>query len=124
MAKKILVVDDEPDILKVVRFRLKATGYDVITAENGQKALDLMEKQKPDLIFVDLRMPVLDGYGLCRRLKADDELKNIPIVLLSASSGGTIAEKAEELKADDYLVKPFEPEELLEKVKKFLGEKK
>ncbi len=122
MAKKILAVDDEPDILKVVTFRLRKAGYEIITAEDGQKALDLIKAQKPGLVLLDLRLPIIDGSEVCKQVKADDELKSIPIILLTATSSmNKIADKAKELKADDYLTKPFDPEELLKKVKKFIG---
>ncbi len=122
MAKKILVVDDEPDILKVVTFRLRKAGYEIITAEDGQKALNLIKTQRPDLVLLDLRLPVIDGSEVCKQVKADDEVKNIPIILLTATSHiNKIADKAKELKADDYLIKPFDPEELLKRVKKFIG---
>ena len=120
MTKKILVVDDEPDIRKIVTFRLKKAGYEIATATNGQEALDSAQKEKPDLILLDLRLPIIDGYEVCRRLKTDQELKHIPVILLTASSAGKIAEKTKEFKADDYLIKPFDPEKLLAKVKKFL----
>lgn len=121
MAKKILVVDDEPDLLKVVTFRLRKTGYEVITATNGQNGLDLIKKEKPDLVLLDLRLPILDGDEVCRRLKADDKLKSIPVILITATSSvSKIAEKTKELGADDYMMKPFDPEELLKKVKKFI----
>ena len=121
MAKKILVVDDEPDLLKVVTFRLKKSGYDIIEASDGQKAMDLIQEHRPHLILLDLRLPVMDGREVCRRVKADDRLKHIPIVLLTASAGGVNLEMSKELKAEDFLVKPFEPEELLATVKKYIG---
>lgn len=121
MAKKVLIVDDEPDVLKIVSFRLKAAGYEITTASDGREALDSAEKDRPDLILLDLRMPVMDGYEVCRKLKSDENLKNIPVIFLTASSGATIKDKAREYKADDYIVKPFEPEDLLRKVKKIIG---
>ncbi|UCD55299.1 MAG: response regulator [Candidatus Omnitrophota bacterium] len=120
MAKKILVVDDEPDILKVVTFRLRKAGYKVVTAEDGQKALDLAQREKPDLILLDLRLPVIDGYEVCRKLKSDELFKKIPIIFLTASSAATIIDKTKKFKADDYLIKPFEPDDLLKKVKRFM----
>lgn len=120
MAKKILVVDDEPDILKIVVFRLKKLGYEVTTASNGQEALDFIQKIKPDLVVLDLIMPVVDGYEVCKQVKADEKLRHIPVILLTASFTGELADKAEKLGADDYLMKPFDPEELLTKVKKFI----
>ena len=122
MAKKILVVDDEPDLLKVVTFRLQKAGYETITAEDGQKALDLIQAQKPDLILHDLRLPIIDGNKVCERVKSDDKLKNIPVILITATSvPSKIVNKTKELNADDYLIKPFDPEELLKKIKKFIG---
>lgn len=122
MAKKILVVDDEQDILRVVTFRLKKAGYEVISAVDGQKGFDLIEGHKPDLVLLDLRLPVLNGDEVCRQVKADDKLKHIPIILLTATGSiSKIAEKTKELGADDYIMKPFDPEELIEKIKKFMG---
>mgnify|MGYP001466596553 FL=1 len=121
MAKKILVVDDEPDLLKVVTFRLRKLGYDIIEATDGQKAIALIQEHRPDLILLDLRLPIMDGWEVCRRVKADDQLKHIPIVFLTASVGALNSEMTKELKAEYLLVKPFEPEKLLEIVKKLIG---
>jgi len=119
--KKVLVVDDEPDILKVISFRLKTAGYEVLTANNGKIALDLISINKPDLILLDLRMPVMGGEEVCAKIKSDELLKNLPIILLTASSGGKIADKAKELGVEDWLVKPFDFEVLLKKVQKLIG---
>ena len=121
MAGKVMIVDDEPDVRKIVKFRLKNAGYDVVTASDGREALDLIKKQRPGLILLDLRMPIVDGYEVCRALKADEKLKKIPIIFLTASSGATIKDKTCKYKADSYIIKPFEPEELLKKVKKFIA---
>ncbi len=120
MSKKILVVDDEPDILKIVGFRLKAAGYDVLTSDNGRDGLDMVYKEKPDLILLDLRLPIMDGYEVCTRIKSDNRLKDIPVILLTASSGSVIVDVTKKLKADDYILKPFDPKELIEKIKKFI----
>jgi two-component system alkaline phosphatase synthesis response regulator PhoP len=120
-SKKILIVDDEPDILKVVSYRLKKMGYNMLLAVNGQEGLDMAEKERPDLILLDLRLPMMDGYEVCRRLKANKELDRIPIILLSASQATRIKEKLTECKADDYIVKPFELKELLDKIERFIG---
>ncbi|MDD4183704.1 MAG: response regulator [Candidatus Omnitrophica bacterium] len=119
--KKVLVIDDEPDILKVISFRLKKSGYEILTAANGKIALDIISVNKPDLVLLDLRMPVMGGEEVCARIKSDSLLKNIPIILLTASSGGKIAEKAKELGVEDYLVKPFDSDVLLKKVQKLIG---
>lgn len=119
--KKVLVVDDEPDILRVVSFRLKKSGYDVFIANNGKAALDLISGNKPDLILLDLRMPVMGGEEVCMIIKNDETLKNIPIILLTASTGEKVSEKAKELGMNDYLVKPFDSDILLRKVQKLIG---
>ena len=122
MLKTILVVDDEPAIVKVVSFRLKKAGYNVVSAADGQEGLDLIGKIKPDLILLDLRLPVLDGFQVCQKVKADENLKAIPIIIFTASSmGENIDSRYKEVGADDYLIKPFEPEVLLEKIRKLLG---
>lgn len=120
MAKKVLVVDDEPDLLKVAVFRLKKTGYTILTAVDGQQALDYIQKETPDLILLDLLLPVIDGCEVCRRIKEDDTLKHIPVILFTASAID-VQEKAKEAGADDYIVKPFAPDELLKKVENFIG---
>ncbi len=120
--KKILVVDDEPDILKTVSFRLEKASYEILTATNGQEALNLVWEKRPDLILLDLALPGIDGYEVCKRLRADETLKNIPIIFLTASQPYRIKEKVKGFDADDYLIKPFEAEELLAKVKKFTDE--
>jgi len=120
MSKVILLVDDEPDLMKVCFFRLKKAGYAVISAVNGQEALDVLKKNTPDIIFLDLNLPLIAGDEVCLRIKSDEQTKNIPVILFTASVEH-IAEKAKECRADDYLIKPFEPETLFEKVKKFTG---
>ena len=122
MSKKILVVDDEPDILKVIIFRLKKAGYDVKTAINGQIALDMIAEDRPDIILLDISLPLLNGYEVCRRIKADDNFKSIPVMFLTASTASEgFKKRAEEAGAQAYMFKPFDYEELLEKVKKLLG---
>ena len=118
--KKILIVDDEPDILKAVTFRVKKMEYEVVTATNGQEALDLIQKEEPDLILLDIELPVMNGYEVCQRVKTNEKLKHIPIIFLTASSASKIAEKVKEFNADDYLIKPFDSEELLKKIKNFI----
>ena len=120
---KILVVDDEPDILQVVIFRLKKLGHEILTATDGKKGLDLIRSQKPGVVLLDLRLPIIDGLEVCRQVKADDKLKNIPIILVTASSSSEISKKAKEVKADDYITKPFDSDQLLAKVERFLEEK-
>ena len=115
MAKKILIVDDEPDLLKVLLIRLKKTGYEVVGGTNGQEALDLARQHIPDLIILDVYLPVMNGDDAAKILKKDDQLKHIPILLISATTK-QMAEKVQESQANDYLTKPFEPEELFKKI--------
>ena len=119
MAKKILVVDDEPDLLKVTLLRLNKTGYETFSGANGQEALDLTRQIIPDLIILDVYLPMINGDDLTKILKKDDELKHIPTILISASTK-TLDEKAWGSGAVAYLKKPFEPEELVGLVKKVL----
>ncbi|MDD5746202.1 MAG: response regulator [Candidatus Omnitrophica bacterium] len=120
--KRILIVDDEPDILRVVVFRMKKAGYEVITAEDGKTGLERASREVPDIILLDLRLPIMDGFEVCRRIKIDERLKTIPVIFLSASISEDIESKIKEYGADGYMRKPFEPEELLEKIKLHLKE--
>lgn len=119
MAKKIIFVDDEPDILRIASFRLKKAGYEVIMGIDGQEAIELAKSTNPDLMFIDLRLPGLGGDVVCKKIKSDDSLKQIPIILFTASIHN-LDKVAKEVSADDFLAKPFTPEQLLEKVKKFI----
>lgn len=122
MKKTIIFVDDEPDILKVTTFRLKKMGYNIITAADGKGGLELIRNEKPDLVFLDLLMPVMDGYEICKLIKKDQDLKDIPIVLFTAVEDKRVAEALKETKANGILLKPYETEELMKIVKKFVGE--
>jgi DNA-binding response OmpR family regulator len=120
MAKKILIVDDEPDLLKVTLLRLKKTGFEAFGGADGRDALDLVRQIIPDLIILDVYLPGIDGNDIAKILKRDNKLKHIPIILISATTR-TLNVKARECGADGYIVKPFEPEELIGMVKKILG---
>jgi len=120
MPKRILVVDDEPDILQVAVFRLKKAGYDVAQAVNGREAIDSIKALRPDLVLLDLRLPEISGFEVCRIIKSDNELRNIPVIIFTASVNG-LEEKMKEMGADAYLPKPFEPDQLLEKIKSIIG---
>ena len=119
MAKNILVVDDEPDILKVLSLRLEKTGYKVAYGRNGQEALDLARQMVPDLIVLDIYLPDINGDDVTRILKKDKKLKDIPVILISATAT-SVAQRAEECGATGYITKPFEPEELIGMVRKIL----
>ena len=119
-AKTILVVDDEPDILMGIKDLLEFEGYKVLTAEDGQTALSIARKDNPDLIILDLMLPKLDGYKVCRLLKFDKKRKSIPIIMLTARTQQEDKDMGMEMRANEYLFKPYQNEELLKTLKRFL----
>ena len=122
MAKKILVVDDEVQLLEMVKMRLEASGYEVITACDGQEALDKARQDRPDLIILDLMLPKIDGYKVCRMLKFDEKYHKIPIVLFSAKAQEQDKLLGEQVGANGYITKPFEPKVLLDKIAELLNQ--
>jgi PleD family two-component response regulator len=120
LAQRILVVEDDPNIRQVLKLQLEGAGYDVGTVEDGLKALEEVSRNTPDLILLDIMMPKMDGYEVCRRLKADFETSRIPVIMLTAKS--TPIEKVEgfECGANDYVTKPYIAKELLARVKAVL----
>ncbi|MBU1147495.1 MAG: response regulator [Candidatus Omnitrophica bacterium] len=120
MAKRILIVDDEPQIVMVVESRLKASGYEVISACDGQEGLDKARSEKPDLIILDLMLPKLDGYKVCRMLKFDEKYKKIPVIIFTARAGQEEEKLSHETGADAYITKPFEATVLLKKIEELL----
>ena len=122
MAKgKILVVDDEIYIVHILDFSLGMEGYEVITALDGEQALEKARTEKPDLIVLDIMMPKLDGYETCKRLKADAITKDMPVILLSAKGRNVDQKVGFEVGADDYITKPFSPRKLVERINAILG---
>jgi len=120
---KILVVDDEVYILHILDFSLGAEGFEVISADNGELAVEKARQEKPTLIVLDIMMPVLDGYETCRRLKQDPLTKDIPVVLLTAKGRDVDKRLGFEVGAADYIVKPFSPSRLIERIQEILGVK-
>jgi len=118
--KKILVVEDEPDIRKLVHYNLAQERFKVIEAEDGEKALKLVQREKPRLIVLDLMLPGLSGLELCRNLRERPETSQIPILMLTAKAGEADRIVGLEMGADDYLTKPFSPRELVARVKAIL----
>ncbi|NWG04037.1 MAG: response regulator [Syntrophaceae bacterium] len=118
--KKILIVDDEVDLVETVRFPLEIEGYDTLVSYNGEDALNQARKEKPDLIILDLMLPKLDGYKVCRLLKFDERYKHIPILMLTAKTQEKDKILGKETGADEYITKPFEMDYLLGKVKEYL----
>jgi two-component system alkaline phosphatase synthesis response regulator PhoP len=119
-AYKILVVEDEPDIRKLVHYNLTQDHYKVIEAENGDQALKLIHRDKPSLVILDLMMPGMSGLELCRTLRGQDDTAKLPILMLTAKSGEADRVLGLELGADDYLAKPFSPRELVARVRAIL----
>ena len=119
--KKILIVDDEADLVETVRFPLEMEGYHVLVSYNGEDALNQARKENPDLILLDLMLPKLDGYKVCRLLKFDDRYKHIPILMLTAKTQDKDKILGMETGANEYITKPFEMDDLLKKVKAYLS---
>jgi DNA-binding response OmpR family regulator len=118
--KKILLIEDEKDLVETVSSRLEANGYEVISAYEGLEGLDKAKREKPDLIILDLMLPKMDGYKVCRLLKFDERYKKIPIIIFTARAYESDKEMAKEVCADAYITKPFEPQALLEKIRQLL----
>ena len=114
MPKKILIVDDEPQIVEICSDYLKAAGYETVTASNGAQGLSLARHEKPDLIVLDLMMPEMDGLDVCREIRRES---NVPIIMLTARVEETDKLIGLELGADDYITKPFSPRELVARVR-------
>ncbi len=119
--KKVLIVDDEADIIEILQFVLEARGYECITAFDGEEGLRLAKEAKPDLILLDVMMPKINGYKISRLLKYDSKYKDIPILMLTARSQDEDKILGRETGADEYITKPFKVDYVIEKVKEYLG---
>jgi DNA-binding response OmpR family regulator len=117
---KILIVEDEPDIRDLVAFTLRFAGYEVVTGSNGEEAVRLAKEEHPDLILLDVRMPRMTGYEACKLIKADASLKDVPVVFLSAKGQEAEIRDGMEAGAEEYLLKPFAPDQLTERVRSVL----
>ena len=117
--KKILIVDDEADIIEILQFVLEAQGYECITAMDGEEGLRLAKELLPDLIILDVMMPKINGYKISRLLKYDAKYKNIPILMITARSQED-KNIGEETGVDEYITKPFQVDYVLQKVKSYL----
>ncbi len=120
MPKKILVIDDENDLVEMLSFRLEAAGFEMIGASDGLTGIEKAKNDKPDLILLDLMMPDMDGFAVADKLREDEGTKAIPILLFTAAVSKDLAEKVARLGAVDCITKPFEPAELLKKVRNVL----
>jgi DNA-binding response OmpR family regulator len=122
-AKKILVVDDEPDVASLLTLMLKSQGYEVVAAGDGQEALEKARAENPDLILLDVMLPRLDGYKVARMLKFDENYRHIPIIMLTAKIQEKDKQTGMEMGANDYVTKPFDTAILLAKIKDILAKK-
>jgi two-component system cell cycle response regulator DivK len=121
MGKRILVVEDQPDSRRIIRDMLAGTGYEIIEAEDGEEALAVIAKQRPDLILMDIQLPIMDGYTATRRIKADPALRSITIIAVTSYALDGEDKIARAAGCDDYVPKPFSPRELLAKIRHYLS---
>mgnify|MGYP001486898318 CR=1 FL=1 len=120
MKKRILVVEDQEDNRQILRDLLASTDYEIVEAVNGVEALAAVAKQRPDLILMDIQLPILDGYEATRRIKADPALRSIPIIAVTSYALSGDEDKAREAGCDAYVPKPYSPRQLLAKIREFL----
>jgi two-component system cell cycle response regulator DivK len=120
MMKRILVVEDQEDNRQILRDLLTKNGYEIVEAVNGEEALLAVEEQRPDLIVMDIQLPILDGYEATRRIKANPELRSIPIIVVTSYALSGDEAKAREAGCDAYVTKPYSPRQLLAKIKEYL----
>jgi DNA-binding response OmpR family regulator len=118
---KILIAEDEPDIRELVAFLLRFAGYEVLSASNGEEAVQTASREIPDLILMDVRMPRMTGYDACRVMKANPDLHDVPVVFLSAKGQESEIQSGLEAGAEEYLLKPFSPDELTNRVRTILA---
>jgi two-component system cell cycle response regulator DivK len=121
MSKLILAVEDQEDNMQILRDLLTSAGYELIEATNGEEALAALAKQRPDLILMDIQIPIIDGYEATRRIKADPVLRSIPIIAVTSHAIGEGEEKARAAGCDDFVAKPYSPRQLLTKVRQYLA---
>lgn len=118
---RILVAEDERDIRELIAFTLRFAGFDVLLATNGAEAVEVAEAEKPDLILLDVRMPRMSGYEACRRLKENPQTASLPVVFLSAKGQDSEIQQGLDSGAEEYILKPFAPDELIQQVRDILN---
>lgn len=118
---KILIAEDDPDIRELVAFTLRFAGHEVVAASDGEETVQLAAREFPDLILMDVRMPRMTGYDACRAIKANSELKDIPVVFLSAKGQESEIQTGLEAGAEEYLLKPFALDQLMDRVRVILS---
>lgn len=118
--KKILIVEDEESLLKLESILLTSKGYEVLGVGDGQAALDVIAKIKPDLVLLDIMLPEIDGFEVCRRIKADEATRHIPVVMLTAKKSREDMARGEQVGADWYITKPFKSAMVIETIQRFI----
>ncbi len=121
MSYRILVVDDEPTLLRLMEFILAKQGHTMLVATNGEDALATIRSERPDLVLLDIMMPRIDGYEVARTVRADAELRSTPIIMLSAKAQDTDIARGIDVGVDEYITKPFAPEQLVHVVNDYLA---
>lgn len=122
MSKKILVADDEPFVLRSIEYTLSRAGYNVLTAVDGEEALSKILAENPDLVFLDIQMPRMDGNEVCKKLREDPKRKDLYIIVITAKGQESERLFSLECGASEYITKPYSPRKMLERVKEILGE--
>lgn len=118
---KVLVVEDDPHIGRMVEIKLGNNGFAVLRAADGEQGLDLIRSERPDLILLDVNMPVMDGMEVLRQVRSDPELSQVPVILMTARGEESAERQGIEMGANDYVTKPFSPRDLLARVRRLLG---
>ena len=117
---RILVVDDEPDVVTLMQRSLESGGYDVLCAYDGISALDLVDSEKPDMVLLDIMMPMMSGYEVCEQIKANPQTKHIPVLCVTSAHSEDTRKRSKQAGAQGLLVKPFMPKELVAQIERFL----
>ncbi len=119
---KVLIAEDERDIRELITFTLRYNGHEVIATSNGEEALEMALREHPDLVLLDVRMPRMNGYEVCRAIKENEVTKHIPVVFISAKGQESEVKQGLDAGATDYILKPFSPDQLVERVRQVLSE--
>ena len=122
MAKRILIIDDQPFMIKLIQYNLKKNGFETITETDGLRALENIDKIAPDLVFLDIRMPKISGMELCAEFRQKKVMQNIPIIILTGQLKNNIGDAAKLSGATDFMAKPFSPKAMISKVNELLAE--
>ena len=118
---KILLIDDEADLVETIQWMLQSSGYDIVSATNGKEGLELATRERPDLIVLDIRMPVMDGHEMLKRLRGNPDMKDIPVIMCTMSDEIWDITEASQYKICDYITKPFNGLDLIEKISDVLN---